>query len=317
MKILITGAAGFIGFNLAKYLLKKNYDVYGIDNFDDYYSIPLKKKRLSILKKDKKFIFKDLDIVNKKKLELYFDSINIDVIVNLAAQAGVRYSLENPTKYIDVNVLGFINLLKVAKKNKIKKFLYASSSSVYGESTNFPLKEKEKLNPKNIYAISKKLNEELAEMHQQICNIKFIGLRFFTIFGEWGRPDMFMLKLFKAHLTNDIFYLNNYGNHLRDFTYVGDAVESVEKLIKKKFNKHEVFNICSNNPININDVVKNFKKKFNLKIKLVEMHKADVLKTHGCNKKLKKCIKKLNYSDFYKKLYQTFDWYKKNKIHKL
>ena len=186
MKILITGAAGFIGFNLAEHLLKKNYDVYGIDNFDDYYSIPLKKKRLSILKKYKRFRFKNLDIVNKKKVELYFNSIDLNVIVNLAAQAGVRYSLENPKKYLDVNILGFLNLLKVAKKNKIKKFLYASSSSVYGESTSFPLREKEKLNPKNVYAISKKLNEEIAEMHHQIDGIKFIGLRFlqFLVSGK-------------------------------------------------------------------------------------------------------------------------------------
>ena len=188
------------------------------------------------------------------------------MIINLAAQAGVRYSLENPTKYIDVNILGFLNLVEQAKINNIKKFIYASSSSVYGESTNFPLKENEQLNPKNIYAVSKKLNEEIAEMHQKIDKINFIGLRFFTVFGEWGRPDMFMLKLFKAHTTKGMFYLNNYGNHERDFTYIGDVVKTVDKLIKRKFKKHEVFNICSNKPINIYDVVKNFKKITKLKL---------------------------------------------------
>lgn len=317
MKILITGAAGFIGFNLASHLLKKKYNVYGIDNFDNYYSTSLKKLRLNILKKDKKFNFYKIDINNKKKLNLFFRKVKIDIIVNLAAQAGVRYSLENPKKYIDVNILGFLNLVEEAKKNKIKRFVYASSSSVYGESTNFPLKENEKLNPKNIYAVSKKLNEEIAEMHQKIDKINFTGLRFFTVFGEWGRPDMFMLKLFKAHLTKKVFYLNNYGNHLRDFTYIGDVVKAVEKLIKKKFNHHEVFNICSNNPINIYDVVKKFDKDYKVKIKLVEMHKADILKTHGSNQKLKKYGLGINYSEFYKKFYQTFEWYKKNKIYKL
>ena len=317
MKILITGVAGFIGFNLAYHLLKKKHKVYGIDNFDNYYSTSLKKRRLNILKNNKKFIFKKIDINNYKKLNFFFKKTKIDIILNLAAQAGVRYSLENPTKYIDVNILGFLNLVELAKKNNIKRFVYASSSSVYGENKNFPLKETEKLNPKNIYAVSKKLNEEIAEMHQKIDKINFTGLRFFTVFGEWGRPDMFMLKLFKAHMTNRIFYLNNYGNHLRDFTYIGDVVKAVEKIIKKKFNKHEVFNICSNNPVNIYDVVKDFNKNYKVKIKLIAMHKADILKTHGSNNKLKKYGLGINYSKFYKKFYQTFKWYKKNKIYKL
>ena len=316
MRVLITGIAGFIGFNLGNHLLKNNYKVTGIDNFDEYYSIALKKKRLSILKKNKNFNFVKLDINNKKKLKVFFKGKKIDIIINLAAQAGVRYSFENPTKYVDVNILGFLNLVEEAKNNNIKKFVYASSSSIYGESTNFPLKENEKLNPKNIYAVSKKINEEIAEMHHKIDKIKFVGLRFFTVFGEWGRPDMFMLKLFKAHMTNKTFFLNNYGNHLRDFTYIGDVVKAVGKLIKKNFIKHEVFNICSNSPVNIYDVVKNFSKENPVKVKLIEMHKADIVKTHGCNKKLNKHISKIKYSNFYDTFYQTFNWYKKNKIHK-
>ena len=316
MRILITGAAGFIGFNLSNYLLKKNYKIFGIDNFDNYYSVPLKRKRLKILSKNKYFKFSKIDINNKKLLKEFFKGKKIDIIINLAAQAGVRYSFENPIKYVDVNILGFLNLVEEAKNNKIKKFLYASSSSVYGESTNFPLKEKEKLNPKNIYAVSKKLNEEIAEMHQKIDQIPFIGLRFFTVYGEWGRPDMFMLKLFKSHMTKKPFYLNNYGNHLRDFTYIGDVVEAVGKLMKKTFKKHEIFNICSDNPVNIYDVVKDFDKKFPVKVKLIEMHKADIVKTHGSNKKLNRNIPKIKYSNFYETFYQTFDWYKKNKIYK-
>ncbi len=236
--------------------------------------------------------------------------------MHLAAQAGVRYSFENPEKYIDTNIFGFLNLINEANKKKIKKIFYASSSSVYGESKNFPLKENEKLNPKNIYSVSKKLNEKTAEMYQKIYKIKFIGLRFFTIYGEWGRPDMFMLKLFKAHMDKNVFYLNNFGNHLRDFTYIGDIVQIMDKLLKMKFNKHEVFNLCSNNPINILDIVKNFQKRKKIKIKLIKKHKADILKTHGSNSKISKYIK-IKYTNFYDSFYKTFSWYKKNNIHKL
>ncbi len=316
MNILITGAAGFIGFNLALYLLNKNYKVYGIDNFDNYYSIPLKKKRIDVLKKNKKFIFEKINIINKNKLSSFFKKKKFDIIINLAAQAGVRYSLENPGKYIDVNVFGFINLIEEAKKNNIKKFIYASSSSVYGDSNNFPLKETENLYPKNIYAVSKKLNEEIADLHHKIDSTKFLGLRFFTVFGEWGRPDMFMLKLFKAHIKNKYFYLNNYGNHLRDFTYIGDVVKLIGKLLNKKFTRHEILNICSNNPININDIVNEFKKKNKLSVKLIEMHKADVLKTHGDNAKLKKFGLRIQYTPFYEAFFKTFEWYKKNNIYK-
>jgi UDP-glucuronate 4-epimerase len=317
MKILITGVAGFIGFNIAEHLLKNNYKVFGLDNFDKYYSISLKKKRLSILKKDKNFIFSKIDIINKKKLNIFFKKKKFDIIIHLAAQAGVRYSFINPGKYIDTNIFGFLNIIHIAKKYKIKNIVYASSSSVYGENKNFPLKENEKLNPKNIYAVSKKLSEEMAEMYHKTSGIKFVVLRFFTVYGEWGRPDMFMMKLFKSHMTNKTFYLNNYGNHLRDFTYIGDVVKAISKLIKKKFKGHEVFNICSNNPVNIYDVVKDFNKKNPVKVKLTEIHKADILKTHGSNKKLTKNVSKIIYSNFYETFYQTFEWYKKNKIYKL
>ena len=317
MKILITGVAGFIGFSIAKKLLKMKYNVFGIDNFDTYYSISLKKKRLSILKKNKNFNFSKIDIVNNKSLHNYFKNKKFDIIIHLAAQAGVRYSFVNPGKYIDTNIFGFLNIIQEAKKNKIKKIMYASSSSVYGENKKFPLKESETLNPKNIYAVSKKLSEEMAEMYQKISKIKFIGLRFFTVYGEWGRPDMFMMKLFKSHMTNKIFYLNNYGNHLRDFTYIGDVVEAITKLIKKNFKKHEIFNICSDKPVNIYDIVKNFIKNHSVKVKLTEIHKADILKTHGSKKKLTKNISKIKYSNFYDTFYKTFEWYKKNNIYKL
>ena len=316
MNILITGAAGFIGFSLSNHLSKKN-KIYGIDNFDNYYSINLKKKRIKFLKKKKNFFFNKIDIVNKKKLSNFFKKKKIDIIIHLAAQAGVRYSLKNPEKYVDVNIIGFFNILEEAKKNKIKKIIYASSSSAYGENKNFPLKETEQLSPKNIYGLSKKINEQVAKMYQETCKIKFIGLRFFTIYGEWGRPDMFMFKLFKSHLNKNFFYLNNYGNHLRDFTYIGDVVRIVEKIIRKKTINHEIFNICSNKPINIFKIVKYFKKKHFVNVKLIKKHEADILKTHGDNRKVKKFISYKKFSNFKNSFKKTFEWYKKNAIHKL
>jgi UDP-glucuronate 4-epimerase len=316
-KILITGAAGFIGFNLCKLLISKNYMVYGIDNFDNYYSISLKKKRIKILKENKNFFFKKIDITNKKNLIDFFKNKNFNFVIHLAAQAGVRYSLLNPQKYIDVNIFGFLNIIDLSKKNNVKKFIYASSSSVYGESKKFPLKENQQLNPKNIYGLTKKLNEQIAKIYYDQFNLRSIGLRFFTIYGEWGRPDMFLLKLFNASFNKKKFYLNNYGKHKRDFTYISDATNAVYELINKNNIKHDVINICSNKPINILDIINYFKKNNYINFKLVGIHKADVKDTHGSNLKLKKIIKKFKISNFYECFDKTYKWYFKNNIHKL
>ena len=316
MKIFITGVAGFIGFSLANSFLNKGHRVYGIDNLDQYYSIKIKKKRLNILKKYKNFVFNKVDITNYAKLFNTINNKKIDVIVHLAAQAGVRYSIINPNKYLDVNISGFINLIKAIKNKKIIKFIYASSSSVYGDSKKFPLKENDNLNPKNIYGLSKKINEEIANLKQYNFKINFIGLRFFTIFGEWGRPDMFMFKLFKAFFLKKTFYLNNYGNHIRDFTYIGDVKKIVEKLINKKISGHHIFNVCSNKPQNILKIVQKFTKYNKTKVEMISINKADVLKTHGNNHKIKKFIKYKKFSNFDLFFNKTFEWYKKNKIYK-
>jgi UDP-glucuronate 4-epimerase len=254
--------------------------------------------------------------LDQKKITNNFKKKKVDLIIHLAAQAGVRYSLINPKKYVDTNIKGFVNIVSLAKEKKISKFIYASSSSVYGNSKNFPLKESENLKPKNIYGLSKKINEEISNLKQFNNKMTVIGLRFFTIYGEWGRPDMFMFKLFKAFFTKKIFYLNNYGNHDRDFTYIGDVKIIVQKLINKKFHGHHIFNICSNKPQNILKIVNEFTKKNKTKIKKISINKADVLKTHGSNKKLNRNISKIKYSNFYDTFYKTFEWYKKNKIHK-
>ena len=317
MKIFITGTVGFIGFNLANFLLKhKKNTVYGIDCFDDYYSVKLKKKRLNILKKNKNFYFKKIDICDYETFLKYVGNKKFDIAINLAAQAGVRYSLINPQKYLKVNILGFINFLKIFKKNS-KKIFYASSSSVYGENTNFPLQEKETLNPKNVYGITKKLNEVIAEDYYNRYDIKIVGLRFFTVYGEWGRPDMFFLKLFKSLKTKETMYVNNFGNHVRDFTYIGDLVKILNKLFIQKIKKHEIYNICSNNPVNINKIIKNFKKNWNFRLKYRSMIKADVLKTHGSNKKIIKLINYKNFTNIDKGIQKSLEWYLKEKIYKI
>lgn len=316
-KILITGVAGFIGFSIANNFLKKNYKVIGIDNLDNYYSPKYKNKRIKILKKNKKFVFFKIDVSNFEKVSKIVNLKKIDIVIHMAAQAGVRYSLINPNKYIDSNILGFTSLIKSIKNSNVKKFIYASSSSVYGDSKKFPLREKDKLKPKNIYALSKKINEEIAEEYSSLFSTKFIGLRFFTIYGEWGRPDMFLFKMFKASKLNENFYLNNFGNHLRDFTYIGDVNKIIHRLIDKKIKKHEIFNICSNSPININEIVNKFQKNNKLNVKLIKQHKADVIKTHGDNKKIKKFLNLDKFTKFEDNINKIFEWYKYNKIQKL
>ena len=317
MNILITGIAGFIGFNVARNLVLKKHKIYGIDNLDDYYSVKFKKKRLQNLKKYKNLYFYKIDLNNKRKLLNFFRNKRINLIIHLAAQAGVRYSFVDPNKYISSNYFGFLNLVYCAKHNKVKKIIYASSSSVYGDSKKLPLKENYNLNTKNIYSTSKKLNEDTAELYSKLSKIKFIGLRFFTIFGEWGRPDMLIFKIFKSFFSKQTLEINNYGKHYRDFTYIGDVLKILNKLIFKKIKKHEIFNICSNNPINISNLINDFKKNYKLKTKLVKLNRADVLNTHGSNLKIKKFLNIKSFSNFYSNFYKTFEWYKKNKIHKI
>ena len=316
MQILITGAAGFIGFNLSKYLLSKsNVKIIGIDSLNNYYSTKLKKDRIKELLQYKKFSFFRTNILNKKELEKIFKKKKINYVINLAAQAGVRYSLEKPSEFVDNNVQGFYSLIDVAKKYKIKKIIYASSSSIYGDSKKFPLNETQNVIPKNIYALSKKINEEMAEVFSRQYNISFIGLRFFTVYGEWGRPDMFMMKYLTSSYNKKInFYLNNYGKHTRDFTYILDACKIISKLIftKKKL-KHEIFNICSNKPQKLTDIIKkiNFLTLKYPKLIKRKLQKADVIKTHGTNKKIKSFIGNQSFTSIDDGLKITVQWFKK------
>ncbi len=313
-KIFISGVAGFIGFSLARDLLKKKFVVLGIDNINDYYSKKLKKDRLKILKEYKNFKFLKCDLNSFKNLRIIFKKNKFDIAINLAAQAGVRYSLDNPRSYIDSNLNGFFNFLECCKEFKIKKIFYASSSSVYGDFKKYPYKEIFLGRPKNIYSLSKKFNEELAQVYSDLYGLKIIGYRFFTVYGEWGRPDMFYLKYLLYNFKNKTINVNNYGKHFRDFTYIGDVIEILVKMINAKILlKHDVFNICSNNPIPLMKMIRHldFFSGKKCKIKKTKFVKVDVLKTHGDNKKILKVIKKRSFIKLEDGLEKTFNWFKK------
>ena len=312
MNVFISGVAGFIGFSLANELLKKKYIVYGIDNLDNYYSLKLKKARLKILKKKKNFYFHKVDISKKKNLKNYFKNKNFEIIFHFAAQAGVRYSVINPKKYIKSNIEGFKNTLESIKNKNFKVMFYASSSSIYGDTKLFPVKENFTSRPKNLYARSKVLNEKDAKKFSKLFKKKLVGLRFFTIYGEWGRPDMLILKMLSFMKRNKIFELNNNGDHYRDFTYIKDVNKILLKLINKKDFKYKVYNICSSKPVFIKKAVKQFVNitGYNL-IKNIKKNKLDVYKTFGDNNKIRKLSKFRKFTKFEKGLRNTIKWYTK------
>ena len=310
MKILITGSCGFIGFNLSIFLLKKKFNIIGIDNLNSYYDVRFKKKRLQILRKYKNFKFYKFDLADQKKVKLVFEKNKIDSVIHLAAQAGVRYSIDHPQKYVHSNIVGFHNILEHCRLKSIKKIILASSSSVYGDKKNFPLKEKESINPKNFYGLTKKNNEEMSEIYSKLYNLNISALRFFTVYGEWGRPDMFMLKYLRS---KNKFNLYNNGLHFRDFTYIQDVNEIIFRLIKKRNIGFSVFNICSNKPYKITKIIKIIDKlliKPKLKITKVGLQKADVIKTHGSNRKIVNFTKFNKFTPLEIGIQNLVNWYK-------
>ena len=312
MKILITGVSGFIGFSLADKLLKLGYNVVGLDNNNSYYSPKFKKKRLKEIAKYKNFKFLKIDISNKKQL-MKISKYKFDYIFHFAAQPGVRYSLVNPSLYYSSNIIGFQNLFEIINFKSIKKVFYASSSSVYGEQKKFPINENSKLNAKNPYGMSKIINENLAEILSFTHSVPFIGLRLFTVYGEWGRPDMFILKLLDYLNKKKIFKLNNSGNHYRDFTYIGDVIEVCHKLMKKKFKiGNNLLNLCAGDNVNIlklkKEILNYFPGKANL-VRNVSADKADVYKTFGNNKKIRKILRNYKFKKIDYGLKKTINWF--------
>ena len=311
-KILITGAAGFIGFHLSNLLLKKGFNIVGIDSIEESYGKTIKKQRILSLNKNKNFKFYKSSINQIDKIKS-----KIDLIIHLAAEAGVRKSLLNPYYYIDQNINQTIRVFEYARKNKINKVFYASSSSVYGNNNIYPSNEKMSITkPLSIYGVTKIASENIAYYYKQIFNINSYGLRFFTVYGPFGRPDMSIFIFFKNILQNKTIYLNNYGKNLRDYTYVEDVTDFILKLInksKKQKNFYDIFNIGGKKNISLLKVIKLIEKITNkkAKLKLVKKNKLDPFNSLASMKKLEKFVKFKKSTKIEDGLKITFNWIKK------
>ena len=295
--IIVTGSAGFIGFHLSKLLLELNFCIYGFDNLNSYYDTKLKKDRLSILKKFKNYNHYTVDIKNYQKIKVLLQKIRPGIVVNLAAQAGVRYSLKNPLEYIETNINGFSNILMCCKKFRVDHFIYASSSSVYGGLKQNKFSEISNTDkPISLYAATKKTNEILANSYSSLYKMKCSGLRFFTAYGPYGRPDMALFKFTRNILKGLPIQIFNRGKHLRDFTYVDDIVYGISKLIlktskqSKKSNLHNIYNLGRGKCEKLSDFVKIIEKNLNIKSQKIylPLQKGDVHKTHADISKAKR-----------------------------
>lgn len=273
MKVLVTGAAGFIGFHLSNRLLADGHTVFGIDNLNDYYDVNLKLSRLAILQEQNNFSFLKSGLEEREKVTEAFKDFQPQVVVNLAAQAGVRYSLKNPHAYIDSNIVGFTNILEACRHNKVEQLIYASSSSVYGANKTMPFSVHDNVDhPVSLYAATKKANELMAHTYSHLYGLPTTGLRFFTVYGPWGRPDMALFLFTKAIIEGRPIQVFNNGNMMRDFTYVDDIVEGIVRLVHKKAEPNEnwsghnpdpgtsyapykVYNIGNNNPVKLMDFI--------------------------------------------------------------
>lgn len=318
---LVTGCAGFIGMHLTLSLLKKNKSVIGIDNLNHYYDVNLKRKRLLNLKKFKKFNFKKVDIKNLNSLKKIVQDHKINYIINLAAQAGVRYSITNPETYFENNIKGFFNILEIAKIKKIKHLVYASSSSVYGASQKKIFKESDSVDqPISFYASSKRSNELMAHSYSYIYGIPVTGIRYFSVYGPWGRPDMSLFIFTKKILSRKTIDVFNKGKMKRDFTFIDDAVNATYKIIHKipkinrnnKICKFKIFNVGGGNTISLINYIKLIEKNLGIKAKknLKGMQLGDVKATLSNNNNLKSSVKfnpKTNIKIGIKKF---IDWYK-------
>tara|TARA_X000000368_G_scaffold416553_1_gene410750 strand:- start:1146 stop:2159 length:1014 start_codon:yes stop_codon:yes gene_type:complete len=301
MRVLVTGSAGFIGFTTSRKLLERGDEVLGIDNLNDYYDVQLKKDRLDLLKSFDKFSFCQLDVSDKEGMNNFFKENNTDRVIHLAAQAGVRYSLENPYSYIDSNVSGFLNIIEGVRNYGTEHLVYASTSSVYGANTNLPFSASDSANhPLSLYAATKRSNELMAHTYSQLFNIPTTGLRFFTVYGPWGRPDMALFLFTNKILLEEPIEVFNNGNHTRDFTYVDDIVEGVIRVLDKPAiadinfdssnpkpntsnSPYRIFNIGSNNPQELMRYIETLESKLGKKAKktYLPLQRGDVPDTEA------------------------------------
>lgn len=279
--ILLTGSSGFIGFHTAQRLLKEGFFVIWYDNENDYYDVNLKLSRRTILEQNSNFLFYKGDIESEENLKEVFENHTIDMIINLAAQVGVRNSLLNPAAYIATNIVGFSLLIELAKTYWIPKFIYASSSSVYGKNTKQPFSIEDKVDtPLSMYAASKKADELIAHAYTECFGIATIGLRFFTVYGPYGRPDMAIPSFTEKIIKGEAISLYNHGNMKRDFTYIDDVVDAIYNATQANI-LHGIFNVWGNNPYNIEEVVSILEKYLNKKAikEYLPLQKGDAIET--------------------------------------
>lgn len=345
MKILVTGAAGFIGYHMANRLCEQNHEVIGLDNINDYYSLKIKYDRLesqglandSIIdgqvvqsKSIKNYRFIKADLENDELLNELFDSEAFDYVINLAAQAGVRYSLENPHAYIKSNINGFINILEACRHNQIKHLIYASSSSVYGLNETMPFATSDNVDhPISLYAASKKSNELMAHTYSHLFNLPTTGLRFFTVYGPWGRPDMALFLFTKAILEGKPINVFNHGKMMRDFTYIDDITESINRLLEvlpkgdpnwsgkkpqpeRSPAPYRIYNIGNNAPLNLMDFIKVIEKHLGITAEknMMPIQAGDVPETYANVDALIETIKFQPKTSIETGVKNFIDWYK-------
>ncbi len=332
--ILVTGSAGFIGFHLCQKLIEKGIYVIGIDNLNDYYDINLKKKRLEILSQasitKNNWQFFKIDLLRKDNLSNIFQEYKPETVINLAAQAGVRYSIENPNAYINSNILGFQNILECCHSNHVRNLLYASSSSVYGGNINTPFSELSSVDhPVSIYAATKRANELFAHTYSHLYNMPIIGMRFFTVYGPWGRPDMAPMLFAKSIFSKKPIKVFNHGKMSRSFTYIDDVIDSIIKLIQrpaeidKKFNRynpnpssswcpHRIFNIGNNESIKLEKFISLLEKEIgeNAIKEYKDMQPGDVKETKADNSILNEWIGEYPKTPLDKGIKEFITWYK-------
>lgn len=331
--VLITGVAGFIGYHLAEKLIEKNIKVVGIDNINDYYTVQLKYDRLKELginqefasnfdqkvlssKYEEKMIFYRMNLEDKESLAQIFKEYSFDAVVNMAAQAGVRYSIENPDAYGQSNLVGFLNILECCRNYNVKKLLYASSSSIYGNSSDVPFSTNQNVDhPISLYAATKKANELMAHAYSHLYDFQTIGLRFFTVYGPWGRPDMAMFLFTDAILNHQPLKVFNHGDLSRDFTYIDDIIQGIDKILEDKNikEKYQLYNIGNSKPVQLMDFIKEIEKSTGEKaiLEMYPMQAGDVNQTWADVQELKD---KFGYHPNYpvdKGVYNFVQWYRK------
>ncbi len=295
-KVLVTGAAGFIGYHLCDSLAKDNYEIFGIDNLNNYYDIELKNARRNKLKKYKNFLFEKIDICNKSALHDIFMNFKPDIVINLAAQAGVRYGIKNPYSYIDSNIIGFQNLIELCRNNNIDNFIYASSSSVYGNSDRVPFSENNNVDkPISLYGATKKTNELISFAYSSMYGMKTTGLRFFTVYGPWGRPDMSYFIFTKNIISGMPIKVYNNGKMRRDFTYIDDIIMGIKSSIINNSDKlYRIYNLGNSKSEKLMDLISIIENTLQIKadIKYEPLQIGDAIETYA---DINKSNNELNY----------------------